>query len=255
MLGLFVLREKMRGRPAEMAAASTMNIVNAEARTVYGVDQRASPTAMVLTGAIVGLVGMGLLSMNTEYIPKIGPKIFVGENVPLPPPPPIEKVEDKVEIRKAETQLVAPIPEFKTPSTTDLKVNPISEEIVQPFTYEAGTSIIEEVVDPVKVIDPPKVIDPILVKAVPDPRYTDKFQPDYPSTMIRMELTGTVNVRVLIGTDGRVKQVQIVSATDPAFATATERQALKSWRFKPATKDGVAYESWYSTKVVFKLDR
>ena len=46
-------------------------------------------------------------------------------------------------------------------------------------------------------------------------------------------------LRILVGTDGRVRQVQILNATDPDFARATEKQALKAWRFKPATRDGV----------------
>ena len=58
---------------------------------------------------------------------------------------------------------------------------------------------------------------------------------------------------MLIGTDGRVKQVEVVSTDDPLFADAAERQALRRWRFKPATRDGVPVQSWKQMTVRFEI--
>lgn len=58
---------------------------------------------------------------------------------------------------------------------------------------------------------------------------------------------------MLIGTDGRVKQVERVSAASEAFWQATERQALSRWRFRPALRDGVAVESWRTMTVRFEM--
>jgi len=63
-----------------------------------------------------------------------------------------------------------------------------------------------------------------------------------------------VVVRVLVGTDGRVKAIERVSATSDAFFAATRRQALSQWRFRPATRDGVGVESWYRMSVTFVLN-
>ncbi|OHT17736.1 Gram-negative bacterial tonB protein [Sphingomonas haloaromaticamans] len=71
--------------------------------------------------------------------------------------------------------------------------------------------------------------------------------------MARQEIEGVVVVRVLIGADGRVKAVEQVSTTDPAFFEATKRQALRAWRFRPATRDGVAVESWRTMRVKFEM--
>lgn len=59
---------------------------------------------------------------------------------------------------------------------------------------------------------------------------------------------------MLVGADGRVKAVERVSATSDAFFTATRRQALSQWRFRPATRDGAAIESWYRMSVTFVLN-
>ena len=87
-----------------------------------------------------------------------------------------------------------------------------------------------------------------------DPRYADAFQPDYPASEQRMGNDGKVTVRVLIGTDGRVKQIERVSATSDAFFRATETQALRRWRFRPGTRDGVPQEAWRTMTVTFVLN-
>ncbi len=61
-------------------------------------------------------------------------------------------------------------------------------------------------------------------------------------------------MRVLVGADGRVRQVERVSATSDAFFMATESQALRRWRFKPGTRDGVAQEAWRVMTVTFRLE-
>jgi protein TonB len=62
-----------------------------------------------------------------------------------------------------------------------------------------------------------------------------------------------VRVRVTIGVDGRVRAVEQVSATSAAFYRATERQALRHWRFRPATLDGRPVESRLVLEVIFRL--
>ena len=87
-----------------------------------------------------------------------------------------------------------------------------------------------------------------------DPAAMARFQPSYPSPLVRAGIEGAVTVRVLIGSDGRVKSVELVRATDPAFFEATKAQALRYWRFSPATTDGTATESWRTMTVKFKLE-
>ena len=100
-------------------------------------------------------------------------------------------------------------------------------------------------------VTPPK--PPVLVPPVIDPHFAGSFQPDYPAGEIRQGRDGVVIVRVLIGVDGRVKALEPVSATSEDFLAATRRRALDHWRFKPATRDGVAYEEWKQMRVTFTL--
>ena len=54
-------------------------------------------------------------------------------------------------------------------------------------------------------------------------------------------------------TDGRVKAVELVSTDSPGFFAETKRRALAKWRFKPATRGGVAEESWKVMVVHFQI--
>ena len=65
---------------------------------------------------------------------------------------------------------------------------------------------------------------------------------------------GTVRIRVTIGTDGRVRAAERVSATSDAFWAAAERQALTRWRFRPATVDGRPIESTRTMTIHFRIE-
>ena len=87
-----------------------------------------------------------------------------------------------------------------------------------------------------------------------DSRYADRFQPAYPVGQLRLEREAEVSVRVLVGSDGRVKQIELIDSPHEDFWNATRKQALKSWRFTPATRDGKPFESWMTLKVRFEIN-
>ena len=85
-----------------------------------------------------------------------------------------------------------------------------------------------------------------------DPR--SELLPPYPAEEERAEREGMVTIKVFIGTDGRVKRAEKVSAASDAFWRETHRHALRNWRFKPATLDGKPVESVKTMTVRFVLD-
>lgn len=103
--------------------------------------------------------------------------------------------------------------------------------------------------------NPPIRIEPIFKGAVIHPQYRSNLQPEYPPGLIRQEIEGSVTLRVLVGTDGRVKAIEPVRFDDEDFLKVTRVQALRKWRFLPATRDGVAVESWREMTVRFQIPR
>lgn len=78
--------------------------------------------------------------------------------------------------------------------------------------------------------------------------------PPYPSIARRRAQQGTVTLRVLIGAEGEVKQVEVVqsSGVDSLDDSACETVRTR-WRFVPARRDGIAVESWVVVPIRFTL--
>ena len=65
-----------------------------------------------------------------------------------------------------------------------------------------------------------------------------------------MKLSGTVNLNVLIATDGRVKEIKVVSGKPP-FVRAAE-QAARQWRYSPYAVKGEPAEGEANVVVAFR---
>mgnify|MGYP005984311311 CR=1 FL=1 len=202
--------------------------------------------ALAINGAIIA----GMIFAAPNFLPKPQTKPFEGVNIPLPPPPqPVDPVKPQPKVEKMVTPTAPrptiPDPVIPTTSTNRIDGTDVLPDILPPTrTVDTG---------PTTVIDPPKPV-PALIGASTDPRFAQDFQPEYPSQEIRAQRDGLVTLRVLIGTDGRVKAVEPVSATSDAFFAVTKRQALGKWRFRPATRGGVAEESWKTMTVRFRIE-
>ncbi len=212
----------------------------------HGLDPGGLAFALGASGFL--LLGLSLSAPN--FLRTID-KPFVGTNIPLPKdPPPKDPVKPQPHDPQLKQTVVAqrdavdqrrPIIPAPSGGFTTEPIDP-----GPPHTLTAGTG------DDIGTIVPPHT--PVLLGPQLDARYIDNFQPGYPSDERLAGHEGRVVVRVLIGTDGRVKDVQQISAASTAFFEATRRQALGKWRFKPGTRDGVAVEAWHIMAVRFVLD-
>lgn len=199
--------------------------------------------------AVSGLIAAGMLLLAPQIMPRPKTVTLTGTNIALDPPPPAPLPKP---LTKTAPHATTPLPVAPDPIVRDASSS----------TTVATTSTIGDppspglVADPgpaVRAVEPPPVVVPPLIAATPDPRFADGFQPDYPGVELRAQREGSVTVRIRIGTDGRVKQVEAVRATSAAFLDATRRQALGRWRFRPATRGGEPQESWREMTVHFRL--
>jgi TonB family protein len=58
-----------------------------------------------------------------------------------------------------------------------------------------------------------------------------KPAPAYPDIARRISLTGTVKLQIVIGTDGKVKDVSVIGGHPVLITAAVE--AVKKWRYEP----------------------
>lgn len=205
------------------------------------------PFAAALSLAIAG--GIGATLMLALVIPQ-----FAGRpvdpidvtNIPVPKPDP---VDDPLPDAQPQTTHITTVPRvFDPPTSTEAPTGDIITDPLPPITYippdfgsGGGTTI-----------EPPR--PPVFRSATRDPRFAGSFQPSYPTSRIREGIEGSCPVTVTIAPNGRVSAVSSAGCADTAFFAATERQAMRSWRFRPATRDGVAVESTQTLTVTFRID-
>jgi TonB family protein len=80
-----------------------------------------------------------------------------------------------------------------------------------------------------------------------------KVDPTYPLEAVRSHTEGTVVLHVVIGVDGSMKEVQLVSGDSTLSAAAIE--AVRQWRYQPTLLNGEPVEVDSTISVIFTLTR
>ena len=206
-------------------------------------EQKSSRPSWLAIVLLMHAAAIGALAMSKMEIPV---KVFVPitlRDVKIDPPPPENPPEPRAEpLPKSRIDHVPP----RVPTITrksDVVLDPLPNlKIVDPLPGTADTT----------PVDPPRPLpDPVRRAARIDP--ASRLQPPYPASEERLGNEGSVTVRLVIGPDGRVREVEKIRATSDAFWAATERHALRHWRFRPATIDGKPVESRELMTVKFQL--
>lgn len=204
------------------------------------------PGSLLAATAICGGLVAGLMLASPKFTKDVT-RTLIGINIPIAQPEPEPVPETHPIVRET----VKPSPRAKPVDTfTPIVATDTQRFVTGPGTLDGiGKDPIETILPPLPTPTPA----PVLTGPSVDPRYARDLQPNYPAGEQRAGREGLVTVRILVGADGRVKQVERVSAASEAFYAATERQALSKWRFRPATRDGVPVEGWRTMTVRFEM--
>ena len=206
----------------------------------------ASPTSF---GIVVLLHGAAIAAL-----------VFARMEMPAPPGYTETDVE-MIEVPKPpEPEPLPPQPETRLPEPQVRHIDPVvpppprpSEERIQSTQTERTFA------DPgphreAEPLPKPEPLPPPVPVRKAAKLLSGDLEPPYPISEQRAGTEGSVTVRLAIGTDGRVVRAEKVRATSEAFFQATQRHAMRNWRFRPATVDGRPIESSTVMTVHFKLD-
>lgn len=76
-------------------------------------------------------------------------------------------------------------------------------------------------------------------------------QPDYPLLARQMKVQGSVILQALIGKEGTIQELQVLSG--PAILSVAAREAVKQWHFKPYLQSGLPVETEAKITVNFTI--
>jgi protein TonB len=86
------------------------------------------------------------------------------------------------------------------------------------------------------------------------PELTGRVKPDYPYQARERGIEGYVAVKVLVGKDGTVRQVNILKSKPKGTFDQAVRKAVSSWRFQPGEVGGEPVTAWVTTTLHFRLN-
>ena len=80
---------------------------------------------------------------------------------------------------------------------------------------------------------------------------TRPVQPNYPLLAKEMKVQGAVVLEALIGRDGNIQDLHVLSG--PTILSTAAREAVKQWRFRPYLQSGQAVETEARITVNFTI--
>ena len=203
---------------------------------------------VVLHGLLFWAINSGLARKFVKVIKGPVEAVLLEEtkpDIPPPPPPPPPKnlpPPPPAYVPPVEVAVSAPPPvnAIAAVSNTPQPVAPPSPLPVQMNAPPA----------PPAQAAPPA--PPVVTAAVINASGCEK--PDYPNASKRLEEEGTVQLKFLVGVDGKVLESAVEKSSGFRRLDEAARAGLSKCQFKPGTVDGKPQQSWASMKYTWRLE-
>jgi peptide/nickel transport system substrate-binding protein len=123
------------------------------------------------------------------------------------------------------------------------------EQLLEAAARKETTIVVQDTAAAEPAIIPAPPPKPsVITKATP----VKQIAPKYPESARTVGATGRVVVRVVVGTDGKVRTASIVKSFGNPACEAAALTAAQQWEFTPATKDGVPFEQQLAVPFDFR---
>jgi len=222
--------------------------------------------SFVLQAVLIGVLVL-LPLIFTEALPKQQLMTFLVAPPPPPPPPPPPAAAPPVHVVKVQSELDNG--QLRTPTAIPKKIEMIKEDEPPPSTGGvAGVvggvpggvpggamgGVLGSVIGNVPTAVPKAVAPPQRVRVsqgVSQGLLIHKVQPQYPPLARQARVQGTVVLQAVIGKDGTIQNLHVVSGHPMLTASALE--AVKQFRYKPYFLNGEPVEVETTINVIFTL--
>jgi periplasmic protein TonB len=218
-------------------------------RTAVAVGSAAAVNALLL----VALANLNTQEMPTVIRPDRPPVLMVLDA--LDRPPVIEPPEPEPAAPHTPVMTV----DLDVPQTQPLAPTPLDLQLDLPTPTLAPVQVVVAVRPPQPPPPPPARTSPRPAPAVAaavsntpaeadrvdqPPRELSNPQPRYPTPAMRRSIEGSVTVRLLINTEGRVEDAQITQCDGHESFRQAVLDVVGDWRFVPAAHRGQNVKVW-----------
>ncbi len=204
-------------------------------RAVYQPSRRAGPVAALASAAVLLATGAALATLSIVAQQKEQQRLTVVamkqlDTTPPPPPPPAKSLDKPV---TPPEQAFVPKPMITLPAPGPQNVAMDLPPPIQPSVVEAPR---------VAVPNAPVAAAPVAATPVEGGDLSSQVisarPPVYPIDARRRREQGTVKLRVLVGPDGRVEDLQIAVSSGSDQLDKAALTAVRRWRWAPQKQNG-----------------
>lgn len=204
-------------------------------RSVYA-PARANPVALIASAAMIAglaacLATLNIVAAHRERARLTAVELHELDVTPPPPPPEPTKLETP---QAAVTQTVAPKPmiELPSPGPQQVMVDAPPPPAPPTVTSEGTRTVAAPAVAPAPAttMEGGDLSSKVLF-AKP---------PTYPVDARRAHEQGTVKLLLLVGADGTVKDIRVVTSSGSSRLDGAALRAVKHWRWSPTMSNGAA---------------
>lgn len=226
----------------------------------------ATTLSFILQCVVVGFM-LILPLMFTEALPTLQFLTFLVAPPPPPPPPPSSAAVERVVKVLRQTDVLSN-GQLRTPSRIPQKVEMIREEEA-PLPSNGGVvggvpggipggqldGVIGGIISSAPDITAIPKVQPVkrvrVSQGITQGMVIRKIEPSYPKIALAARITGVVVLKGVIGTDGEIQELQVVSGHPMLVPAAMD--AVKQWRYRPFLLSGEPVEVETTITVTFQI--
>jgi len=231
------------------------DIENKSAKRLIGI------AAVIFLHLLVAYILMSGLANNIQKPAEKPVELQIIQDIKPPPPPKPEepKPKEKPPEPPKMVEKVAKVPE--PPKQVEKVATPVQKTTPVAQPTKAATPAPAAPSTP----SPSPVAAPAPVAAAPAPKPAGVSRgvsegsagcekPEYPREALMNEEQGTVRIRVLVDTSGKVIDAKVKKSSGSKILDKAATKAYSLCTFQPAMKDGVPQQDWYEIEYPFVIE-
>ncbi|HAV3580470.1 energy transducer TonB [Acinetobacter baumannii] len=232
------------------------DIENKSAKRLIGI------AAVIFLHLLVAYILMSGLANNIQKPAEKPVELQIIQDIKPPPPPKPEepKLKEKPPEPPKMVEKVAKVPEppkeVEKVATPVQKTTPVAQptKVATPAPAAPSTPSPSPVAAPAPVAAAAPAPKPAGVTRGVSEGSAGCEKPEYPREALMNEEQGTVRIRVLVDTSGKVIDAKVKKSSGSKILDKAATKAYSLCTFKPAMKDGVPQQDWYEIEYPFVIE-
>lgn len=219
------------------------DIENKSAKRLIGI------AAVIFLHLLVAYILMSGLANNIQKPAEKPVELQIIQDIKPPPPP-------KPEEPKPKEKPPEPPKEVEKVATPVQKTTPVAQptKVATPAPAAPSTPSPSPVAAPAPVAAAAPAPKPAGVTRGVSEGSAGCEKPEYPREALMNEEQGTVRIRVLVDTSGKVIDAKVKKSSGSKILDKAATKAYSLCTFKPAMKDGVPQQDWYEIEYPFVIE-